>query len=178
MPGPRITRHAWAVDLLGVQSSDRLLEVGCGTGEAVSLVCERLQDGFILGLDRSAVMIERAERRNQAHVAAGRARFLRAALREADLGGERFDRVFGVNVNVFWTGVRNELDIIRACLKPGGTLHLVYEPPTPGKGRAVEERVARTLTLHGFTAERVILEGAGRTPLVCVVGIPEERALP
>src|ERR671935_1623129 len=42
MAGKASERFVWAVETLEVRPADRLLEVGCGHGVAVSLVCERL----------------------------------------------------------------------------------------------------------------------------------------
>src|SRR5918992_3937726 len=104
-------RLVWAVETLGVRPDDRLLEVGCGHGVAVSLVCERLAGGSILGIDRSAKMIEMAARRNAAHVAAGRAAFQVPALHEADLGDTRFDIICAIHVPVLLRGdPRRELE--------------------------------------------------------------------
>src|SRR5215211_3536886 len=73
MAGKASERFVWAVDTLEVRPADRLLEVGCGHGVAVSLVCERLTTGTITAIDRSPKMIEMATRRNRQHVDAGRA---------------------------------------------------------------------------------------------------------
>jgi trans-aconitate methyltransferase len=73
-------RFVWAVDTLALDPADRVLEVGCGHGVAVSLVCERLTSGRITAIDRSKKMIEMAARRNRGHVARGRAVLKTAAL--------------------------------------------------------------------------------------------------
>jgi ubiquinone/menaquinone biosynthesis C-methylase UbiE len=38
-------RLLWAVERLSVEPDDHLLEIGCGSGVAVSLICDRLGDG-------------------------------------------------------------------------------------------------------------------------------------
>src|SRR6266508_3554981 len=82
-------RFVWAVDTLALDPADRVLEVGCGHGVAVSLVCERLTSGRITAIDRSQKMIEMAARRNREHVAGGRAVLKTAALEKADQLSER-----------------------------------------------------------------------------------------
>src|SRR5215208_1072963 len=102
MAGKPSERLVWAVDTLALDPVDCVLEVGCGHGVAVSLVCERLTSGRITAIDQSQKMIEMAVRRNREHIAAGRAVLKTAALEEADLGDERFDKVFAFNVAPFW----------------------------------------------------------------------------
>jgi len=91
-------RLVWPVEQLLVQPGDRLLEIGCGHGLAVSLVCERLDGGRITAIDRSRKMIDMATKRNGDHVAAGRAELQVGPFERTDFGGERFDKVFSVNV--------------------------------------------------------------------------------
>jgi hypothetical protein len=57
MAGKASERFVWAVDTLGVRPAERLFEVGCGHGVAVSLVCERLTTGTITAIDRSSSMM-------------------------------------------------------------------------------------------------------------------------
>ena len=93
-------RLRWAVETLDPAPSDRLLEIGCGAGVAISLICERRSGGTIVGLDRSRPMIAQAERRNRLHVDAGLVAFRAVALAEAELGDDRFDKVVAVNVRL------------------------------------------------------------------------------
>src|SRR3954469_23871482 len=118
MAGKASERFVWAVDTLAVHPADRLLEVGCGQGVAVSLVCERLTRGTITAIDRSPKMIEMARRRNREHVDAGRAAFEAIALEDADLGERRFDKVFAFNCAPFWLAPEEALGAVREHLAP------------------------------------------------------------
>src|SRR5688572_10376059 len=110
MPPKIADRLLWAVEILDVEPNDHLLEIGCGHGAAVSLICERLTTGTITAIDRSQTMIDAASKRNQEWVTAGKATFQAAALKDADFGGTRFNKIFAVNVSLFWTPPANEWD--------------------------------------------------------------------
>jgi trans-aconitate methyltransferase len=73
-------RLVWAVDTLEAKPNDQLLEIGCGHGVAVSLVCEKLKDGHIIAIDHSTKMITMAKKRNVDYIAAGKASFQTVAL--------------------------------------------------------------------------------------------------
>jgi ubiquinone/menaquinone biosynthesis C-methylase UbiE len=114
---------------LGIQPNDRVLEIGCGHGVAATLVCERLDGGFLTAVDRSAKMIEAASRRNAEHVAAGRAEFLVAALEDLDLGERRFDKVFAVRVGLFHRDPERARSLVEPWLAPGGEVRAFFDEP-------------------------------------------------
>ncbi|MFE3451046.1 class I SAM-dependent methyltransferase [Nonomuraea sp. NPDC059194] len=158
-------RLSWAVDTLGVAGDDRLLEIGCGPGVAISMVCDRLTTGRITAIDRSAVAVERARARNTAHVASGRAAVLQTSLEAARFDGERFDKVFAVNVNLFWTrDPAAELALIARLLDRDGELLLFYEPPSADRAAALTGDLTRYLSANGFAPTVV----RGGDTLVCV----------
>jgi ubiquinone/menaquinone biosynthesis C-methylase UbiE len=167
---PAAARLVWAVETMSLAPADRVLEIGCGHGVAVSLVCERLGAGKVTAIDRSAKMIEAARRRNREHIAAGKAELILAAVDEADLGAQRFDKVFAVHVRAVWDRPR-ELDIVRGWLAPGGTLYLFHQEPgwvTGRKPRKFTERLTRILEANGFAVSDVV---TGRTRPALSVGV-------
>ena len=170
-------RLQWAVDALGAKPGERILEIGCGRGVAIELLCERLDSGSVVGIDRSPAAIAAAEARNEAHVRSGRARLLNTPRAEADFD-ERFDRVFAVNVNAFWLGPAKELAVIRRALAPGGRLYLFYEPPSPAQLERAAEACGAFLREHGFTAEQVLRAELPPNLGLCIVAAPGRPTVP
>jgi SAM-dependent methyltransferase len=140
-------RVRWAVELLDVRPADRILELGCGPGAAVELVCARLRDGLITAVDRSPAAIERAARRT----AGQPARFACLEIAAAGDLDDRFDKIFAVNVNLFWTRRADaEIEVVKRLLLPGAPLHLVFEAPPGGAAGPAGRTAAAALAGHGF----------------------------
>jgi len=167
-------RFVWAVHTLAPDPADQVLEVGCGHGVAVSLVCERLTSGRITAIDRSRKMIEMAAHRNREHIAEGRALLKTAALEKADFGDERFDKVFAFNVAPFWLQPTEALGIVRRHLAPDGAVYIFWDArhtPT-GQARDLVDRLSERIRLAEFSVNEVLLKDLRPVPAVCVIGQP------
>jgi SAM-dependent methyltransferase len=171
-------RFVWAVDVLALDPADHVLEVGCGHGVAVSLACERLTTGRITAIDRSQKMIEMAARRNRAHIEEGRAVLKTAALEKADLGDERFDKVFAFNVAPFWLQPKEALGTVRQHLASDGVVYLFWDArhTQSGRGRDLADRLSERIRLAEFSVDRVLVEDLRPVPAVCVIGQPRRAA--
>lgn len=165
-------RIVWAVKTLNIAPSDHVLEIGCGHGLAVPLVCDDLGPGTLTAIDRSRKMIAAALQRNHALAAAGKVQFQAVALAKADFARYRFSKIFAINVNLFWLALSPELLIVRQLLRPGGALYLIYEPPSPAQLRRIADKLARNLKECGFVLDTVI---SGRPPsahALCMIAHP------
>ena len=151
MPSPTVPdRVAWAVDQLVLHPDTRVLEIGGGPGAAAELVCSRLERGFLLGIDRSVVAIERSANRNRTHLDAGRLELRQGPLADLVVPKRSFDLAFCINVNLFWTGpAEAELDLLHRALRPGGALHILYGPG-PGDPTDALATVQRQIEASAF----------------------------
>jgi ubiquinone/menaquinone biosynthesis C-methylase UbiE len=120
------------VEQLDIRPDDRVLEIGCGHGVAATLVCERLEEGHLTAIDRSAKMIQAATRRNAAYVEAGSAEFLVAPLEDLDLGDRCFDKIFTVRVGLFYREPERARSIAERWLAPGGEVFVFFDLPSDG----------------------------------------------
>ena len=153
-----------AVEALDLPPTADVLEIGCGPGHAVALLCDRLTTGHIAAVDRSAVAIERSRQRNADAVASGR-----CTLHQIDVAGldlaTRFDCIFAINVNVFWVRPDGpDLEVVRRHLKPDGVVRLFYEVPLGSAPDRVVEPITAALERRGFGAE------VSNDGLLCVTG--------
>lgn len=160
-------RIGWAVETLAVRPAEILLEVGCGKGLAVSLIVPQLKSGRILAIDRSATAIAAARQTGRDWERAGKAFFRHAALADLDGTEGPFDRIFAVNVNLFWTDPRSELPVVRKLLKKTGRLVLFYEPPAAAQRDRIASLIKEKLAGSGLTVMKSVQKDDD-APLLCL----------
>jgi SAM-dependent methyltransferase len=168
-----VTRNLWAVQLLDIQPTDRVIELGCGPGVAISAVATRAVRGLVVGVDHSHVMIRQAHRRNKAAVRSGRVRLIHAPVEDLPNSYGPFDVAFAVNTVGIWPDPTARLRELAGRLRPGGRIALVSQPRCPGATAATSVAAAKDLagmlTEAGF--ERLQTEMLDLDPpVVCVLG--------
>lgn len=135
-------RLAAIVDALPLRSGIRVLEIGCGPGAAARAVANRIGDGHILAIDRSAIAIQQLVASSAAEIAAGRLSVRQVAVQDFELapGQAPFDLAFAIRVGAL-DGRHPELQRqahqrIARALVPGGQLFI--DGGTPLRGITLE----------------------------------------
>ena len=59
---------------MDIQTADRVMDVGCGSGDAIKRIAAIATDGFVAGVDHSSAMVRMATMRNLRHIISGRSR--------------------------------------------------------------------------------------------------------
>ncbi|WP_214759671.1 class I SAM-dependent methyltransferase [Exiguobacterium sp. s146] len=121
----------WTIEQLQIQPNDRILDLGCGAGDALARLLQKDDTVHVTGLDRSATIVRSALRRNRAAVREQRADVVEGNIGKIPFQDEQFDRVFSIHTLYFWEDVPAVLADIERVLKPGGSFVITY---CDGKG--------------------------------------------
>ncbi|HEX6343795.1 class I SAM-dependent methyltransferase [Umezawaea sp.] len=168
-----VARNHWAVRLLAVGPTERVVELGCGPGVALAALAARASGGLVVGVDHSEVMIRQARRRTRAAVRAGRVRLVHAPVEGLSTVDGPFDAALAVNTVGMWPDPVVRLRELARLLRPGGRVALVSQPRGAGATAATSATAATELTglLADAGFERLRTEVLDLDPpAVCVLG--------
>lgn len=166
-------RNVWAVGLLGVEPTDRVLEIGFGPGIAIRELSRRATHGLVCGVDHSEIMVRQATKRNREAVRAGRVDLRCGSAEHLPAFEEPFDKILAVNNMGMWREPDERLKELYSLMRPGGRIAIVSQPRCPGATAettvAAGREIGTRLTGAGFTCIRSDTL-ALKPPVVCVIG--------
>ena len=109
-----------AIDLLGVEAGDHVLDIGFGGGKAVDTLLERGMR--VTGVDPAGDMVEALAERYDGDPAADRLTVREGGVESLPLGDGEADAALTVNTVYFWSELLGPLTEVKRVLSPTGTL--------------------------------------------------------
>jgi demethylmenaquinone methyltransferase/2-methoxy-6-polyprenyl-1,4-benzoquinol methylase len=137
-----------AVDALGLSGGETVVDLGCGPGDSIPLLCEAAgASGRVLGVDYSAGMVRRARARADPLRAAS---VVRADARALPVGDGTVDAALASLALSAMPGAREALEELRRGLRHGGRLAVVdARLPDGPVSRPLAALYARTVNWQG-----------------------------
>ena len=134
MPGKISARLAEIIEALPLRQGMRVLEIGCGPGGTARAVLERIGNGHVLAIDRSAKAIALARASSAAELATGRLEFRQVAVEDLVLeqGEQPYELALAVRVGALDgrhpEAGRVAVERIRTVLAKNGRLFIDGNP--------------------------------------------------
>ena len=118
--------HQWGLKAAGIQLTDRVLDVGCGGGKAISRILEETRRE-VAGVDHSPEAVKTARSVNRAAVSSGRLRIVESSVENLPFRDGFFDVVTAFETTYFWPELQVGLTEIHRVLNRGGRLVIANE---------------------------------------------------
>lgn len=110
----------WTIDLLDIQPTDRVLEIGFGAGQGIKLAAAKAYEGYVTGIDLSEDMVRVARRRNAQSVRAGRVVLAQGSIIALPFADQQFDKIMTIHTVYFWSEASQAFNELYRVLKPAG----------------------------------------------------------
>src|SRR5262245_60825293 len=169
--GSNLARNRWTVDLLDPTAGERVLEIGCGPGVALTS-CLARTGVTAVGVDHSGLMIRQAGKTNRNAVHAGRLTLHEGTIDTLPDATRSFDKAFAINV-VQFVDPPAFIASVKRVLEPGATFAITYQPrhahATRGDALEMAERLGEMLTAEGFAPVRTEELDLKPVPAICVL---------
>lgn len=166
-----------AVEVLSVQPTDKVLEVGFGHGRTIEQIVKLATEGSVAGIDVSESMTNVATRRNRAAVHAGRVDLRTGDSSALPFEAATFDKALAVHTLYFWKDPAVCLRELRRVLREGGSLVLGFTPKGSPRTASFpadiytfygEDEVRAMLAASGFGAIELVSAGTATLAIATV----------
>lgn len=168
-------RSWWVLPVLEIHDTDRVLEVGFGSGVDIRRVSEIAVHGFVAGVDHSEVMLKQARGRNAAGIKAGKVELQLGSASQLPFPDGSFNKVFCINVAHFWQDPLPPIQEMRRVLRDGGLIAIAVQPRSKGAtertARETGKMLVENLKSAGFSQVRLESKKMKPVSVVCALGV-------
>ena len=140
-----VDRNSWTLELLELEPTDRVLEIGFGPGTAINMASQIVSEGLVVGIDHSETMFYQARKRNKQAMARGKLELYLGSVEMLPSLAGRFDKIYSSNVVQFWDNPEKCFAYLYDALLPGGCIATTYMPRHGGASTADALRMAREI---------------------------------
>ena len=117
----------WGLSHIALHAGDTVLDIGCGGGNTLARIAERVTEGHLVGIDYAETSVEASRAFNAALIAAGRMEILHGSVESLPFEDGHFDAVVTVESFYFWPNPEECLKEVARVVKKGGTFLLLAE---------------------------------------------------
>lgn len=170
-----------AVQLLALNQTDQVLEIGFGGGTTLPALLRYAGAGRVAGIELSETMLVQARASHAQALSTGHLELVAGDAATLPWGDGSFDRVLTVNTLYFWENPLAVFADVRRVLKRGGRFVLAYRPktvmdrlPVSAYGFRVysDDTVLALLHNAGLEVIEMTFGGRGGHAHICVVATP------
>ena len=117
----------WGLSHIDLHAGDTVLDIGCGGGNTLARMAERVTEGHLVGIDYAETSVEASRAFNAPLIEAGRMEILHGSVEHLPFTDEHFDAVVTVESFYFWPNPEECLKEVARVVKKGGTFLLLAE---------------------------------------------------
>ena len=117
----------WGLSHIDLHAGDTVLDIGCGGGNTLARMAERVTEGHLVGIDYAETSVEASRAFNAPLIEAGRMEILHGSVEHLPFADEHFDAVVTVESFYFWPNPEECLKEVARVVKKGGTFLLLAE---------------------------------------------------
>jgi ubiquinone/menaquinone biosynthesis C-methylase UbiE len=113
-------------DMLALESTDRVLEIGFGGGYLLGRMSAIVTDGLVAGVDISPAMVSHCKKRYQKGIREGHLELKCAAAETLPYPPRKFNKVCSTNSIFYWQDLGRAFSEIERVLRPDGKVVLCF----------------------------------------------------
>ena len=117
----------WGLAHIDFAPHDTVLDIGCGGGNTLARMAERVTEGHLVGIDYAETSVEASRAFNAGLIEAGRMEILHGSVEHLPFADGQFDAVVTVESFYFWPSPEESLKEVARVIRRGGTFLLLAE---------------------------------------------------